>query len=305
MKVSAICFALLLLTIQAYPCANFSGSSGTSFNGAWISGASRYRAMELRRALNRDLQKDGVKMEAELRGATNFTDRSDYSIALMYLGRSKEAVGLLQSLEQEQPGKYFIAANLGTAYELTGNNEEAARWIAEGIHRNPTSHEGTEWLHLKILQAKIAQQTAPDYFKKHSVLEIVPEPISAETLLGEEKLHPAEMTEAIQHQLTERMQFVKPPDPAVASLLFDYAAIEAGTKTLESAKQILRLAVSYGYPPDKVDPLMKLYDHRIAMRKTGQYAFYSFIACAALGLLFLLYKKGILVLSSRDLKKRL
>jgi hypothetical protein len=187
---------------------------------------------------------------------------------------------------------------------LTGNNEEAARWIGEGIRRNPESHEGTEWLHLKILQAKIAAQQDPDYFKKHSVLDLAPQTITEETLLGEKKLRPEEMAAAIQHQLAERMQFVKPPDPAVASLLFDYAAIEARTRTLESAKQMLHLAVSYGYPPDKVNPLMGLYDHRIAIRKAGQNAFYGFIVFGAVGLLFLLYKKKIFVLSSRDLPGR-
>src|SRR6185437_11772073 len=140
--------------------------SGTKFNGEWTSGELLRPVMQLRRALNRDLERDGAEMEAALRGSTNFNDRSDYSIALMYLGRSKEAVELLQALENERPGEYFIAANLGTAYELTGNNEEAARWIAEGIRRNPESHEGTEWLHLKILEAKIAQEKDPDYFKK-------------------------------------------------------------------------------------------------------------------------------------------
>ena len=217
-------------------------------------------------------------MEASLRNSTNFNDRSDYSIALMYLGRSKEAVDLLQSLEKEQPGHYFVAANLGTAYELTGNNENAAHWIAEGIRRNPDSHEGTEWLHLKILEAKIAQQKDPDYFKKHSVLELTPQEMTDETPIGKEKISAEKLAEAIEHQLGERMQFVKPPDPAVASLLFDYAAIEAGTRTLESAKQMLRMAVNYGYPEDKVQPLIKLYDHRIAMRKVGQYSFYTFIA---------------------------
>ena len=303
MRASAICFIIVLFTVRAQSCVNYSGS-GTKFNGTWTSGASPYRAMELRRALSRDLQEDGVKMEAELRGSTNFNDRSDYSIALMYLGRSKEAVELLQALEKEQPGQYFIAANLGTAYELTGNNDEAARWIAEDIRRNPESHEGTEWLHLKILEAKIAQQKDPDYFKKHSVLDLKPEDIASGTVKVTEKLHPEELATALQHQLTERLQFVKPPDPAVASLLFDYAAIEAGTKTLESAERILRMAVDYGYPSDKVQPLLELYDRRIVWRKVKQDGFYVLLAVGAIGLLVFLYKKRIFVLSSRDLPRR-
>jgi tetratricopeptide (TPR) repeat protein len=301
MKACVIFFSALLLTFHTHACVNYSGS-GTKFNGAWISGLSPGRTMELERAMYRDLPKDGAEMESELRGKTNFNDRSDYSIALMYVGRGKEAIELLQNLEKEQPGHYFVAANLGTAYELTGNNEEAARWIAEGIRRNPESHEGTEWLHLEILEAKIAQQKDPDYFKNHSVLDLVPQTMTDETLLGKEKLTPEKMAAAIQHQLSERMQFVKPPDPAVAGLLFDYAAIEAGTRTLESAKRMLRMAVNYGYPADKVQPLIKLYDHRIAMRQTGQYSFYAFIAFGVIGVLFLGCKKGVIVLSRRDLK---
>ena len=243
-------------------------------------------------------------MEADLRNATNFNDRSDYSIALMYLGRSQEAVDLLQKLEKEDPGHYFIAANLGTAYELTGNNEEAAHWIAEGIHRNPKSHEGTEWLHLKILEAKLATQKNPDYFKSHSVLNLDPQNINEDSLIGNEKLHPEEVAMAIQHQLTERLQFVKPPDAAVASLLFDYAAIEAGTRTLESAKRILQMSEDFGYPPEKVEPLKKLYDRRIAWRKTKQDGFYCFTGVVGVGLLYVLYRKKIFVLSSRDLPRR-
>ncbi len=303
MKAFACCLFLLIATVTTQACVNYSGS-GTAFNGEWVRGASPYRLMELRRALRRDLQQDGAKLEAQLRGSTNYNDRSDYSIALMYLGRSKEAVELLQQLEKEQPGNYFIAANLGTAYELSDNNKEAARWIAEGIHRNPESHERTEWLHLKILQAKMAQESDPDYFKKHSVLDLRPEGLGSPIVIGEQTLSATQLEEAIQHQLAERLQFVKPPEAAVASLLFDYAAVEAISKTLESAKTVLAFAVEYGYPSDQVKPLMATYDHRIAWRKVKQYAAYSLMGAIVLAFLGYLYKKRIFVLSSRDLPGR-
>lgn len=303
MKTCILSCAILLFTVQGWSCVNYSGS-GTTFNGAWTSGASPYRLMELRRALSRDLQRDGTQMEAELRNSTNFNDRSDYSIALMYLGRSKEAVELLKTLEKEQPGHYFVAANLGTAYELSGDNEAAARWIAEGIRRNPESHEGTEWLHLKILEAKIAQEKDPDYFKKHSVLDLRPESVGSGASIGQERLSPSQITKAIQHQLTERLQFVKPPDAAVASLLFDYAAIEAATGTLEFAEKVLHMSVDYGYPPEQVQPLIAMYDRRIVWRKVQQYGFYGVLALCGLGVLYLLYRRGIFVLSSRDLRQR-
>ncbi len=77
---------------------------------------------------------------------------------------------------------------------------------------------------------------------------------------------PTEVGKAIEYQLHERLQFVKPPDPAVASLLFDYAAIEAATNTLESARGLLKMAEDYGYPANRVQAqieLFELFDRKI------------------------------------------
>ena len=172
------CFlSVLILTNTAWPCANFTGS-GTKFDGSAAKSSHAYGAMRLRAAINRNLGNDGKEIEAQLRGATNFNDRSEYSIALMYLGRATDAVALLEKLETERPGEYFVAANLGTAYELSGNNQKALKWITEGIRRNPDSHEDTEWLHARILKAKIAESNDKAYFEKHSVLELEPGVVS-------------------------------------------------------------------------------------------------------------------------------
>ena len=187
MKATLSVLVILTLTSCAFACANITGSA-TALNGSETKAVRRSGVLELRFFLGKNLHKDGTKMEASLRGSTNFNDRSDYAVALMYIGRSKEAVELLRQLEKERLGEYFVAANLGTAYELSGNNEEALRWINEGIRRNPASHGGTEWLHAKILEAKIAQQKDADYFKKHSVLELHPEAIGQEIAVGDRKL---------------------------------------------------------------------------------------------------------------------
>lgn len=248
MKATTAGLTLLFFALTAHSCIWI---TGTKFNSKSVSTSGRAGARLLRYYLQKDKKPDGVQMEASLRGATNFNDRSDYSVALMYLGRSPAAVELLQQLEKEKPGQYFIAANLGTAYELSGNNEEALRWINEGLRRDPDSHEGTEWLHAKILEAKIAQQKDPNFFKNHSVLELQPQTLGDAVSIGQQTISRKQLAEAIQHQLAERVQFVKPPDPAVASLLFDYAAIEAVSTTLESAKSILEMAMEYGYPPTR------------------------------------------------------
>ena len=62
------------------------------------------------------------------------------------------------------------------------------------------------------------------------------------------------------------------------------------------------MAMAYGYPQDNVEPLMKLYDKRIAWRITKQYGAYCTAGLGFVVLLWWLYKRGIFVISRRDLK---
>lgn len=295
---TAFCLSLLalLFTSTAFPCIN---KSGTKYGGG---SGSYFGSRSLQSSLDKDLNKDGVEMEANLRRSTNYNDRSDYAVALMFLGRGQEAVDLLKKLELEQPGHFFIAANLGTAYELTGNNAEALKWINEGIRRYPKDHEGTEWLHAKILEAKMAQEKDPAYFQTHSVLGLGPADIRGSVSVGGKQLSAGDLAVAIQYQLVERLQFVKPPDPAVASLLFDYAAIEAVTTSMESAKRILKMATDYGYPAAKVDALNADLDRRLANAELKTSALIGLVLISFVALLVFLYKRRIFVLSYRNLK---
>ena len=52
------------------------------------------------------------------------------------------------------PGNARVAANLGTALELKGENEEALKWIREGVIRDASEHDGSEWLHARILDGE-------------------------------------------------------------------------------------------------------------------------------------------------------
>lgn len=295
MKTILCALAIVCFACPAWPCLNKSGTKYGGGSGSYFG----WRSLQV--ALKKNVQPDGVEMEANLRGSTNFNDRSDYAIALMYLGRNTEAVSLLTKLEQEQPGHFFVAANLGTAYELSGNNEEALRWINEGIRRNSKDHEGTEWLHAKILEAKIAQQKDAAFFEKHSVLGLEPGVICETIRVGEKSYSAKELTAAIEYQLGERLQFVKPPDPSVASLLYDYAAIEAANRSMESAKHILKFASQYGYPEPKIALLTAEFDRRLWWAGFRMNALIVAGCLIGVALLVVLYRRGIFVLSRRDL----
>lgn len=108
------------------------------------------------------------------------------AVALLHLGRASEAVALLAGIERTHPGSYVTAANLGTAYELAGNNEVALKWIRQAIRRR--------------------------------------------------------------YQLEERYQFVGPPDPVVANILFDWGNLLFRTDALESAIAVYREALRFGVP---------------------------------------------------------
>jgi tetratricopeptide (TPR) repeat protein len=185
----------------------------------------------------------------------DFESRNDHAVALLHLRRTAQAIPILETLERERPGVYQTAANLGTAYELAGRNADALRWIREGIRRNTNAHAGTEWVHVAILEAKLAQARDPKWLETHSVLaldfgpEAVPrkpgrfpngndgKPVTAKAL-----------HDAIHYQLLERRQFVGPPDPYVADLFFDWANLAALTTSLEEAVSFYDESLRFGAP---------------------------------------------------------
>ena len=262
----------LLLVLIALPSNACMWTYGTTKYGMPHEGRLRSRsaAGALRLAKLRNLNKEGLELIKLSEGATGWTGRNDRAVGFVYCGRYQEAIDLLEKLEKEQPGKYETAANLGTAYELAGNNAKAKRWIEEGIKRNPGSHHGTEWLHVEILKAQAQLLANPDYLQKHSVLNLDYTQLEtgAKTItVAARSMNVHEALRALEYQMGERLAFIKGKDPVVASLLFDYAMILAGTETLEEGSKVLRMAAEYGAPPSKVNPLLTKYSRLIFLGK--------------------------------------
>jgi hypothetical protein len=162
-------------------------------------------------------------------------------------------IGRLEALEAAQPGGYAIAVNLGTAYELAGDNHNALKWISEGLARNPESHFGTEWLHKLILENKIRLEQNPVHLRTNRILPVDEKAVrdnafSFET--GGRAYSIAEITKALAYQLNERVVFVGPPDPVVADLLYSYALMVAASLALEPAIELLDLSARYGFPDE-------------------------------------------------------
>lgn len=173
----------------------------------------------------------------------------DAAVAAILGGDHVAAVKMLLNLEAQNPGDYHTAANLGTAFELAGDNENALNWIKEGIKRNPSSHHGTEWLHALILEAKIAAASGKSLPNTNRLVPLPEEVKKGDFVKVQAMEHrAADIFTALAFQLEERMVFVKPQDRWVAECLYSLAILQAHFYSAQDALRILGLAEQYGFP---------------------------------------------------------
>jgi hypothetical protein len=177
---------------------------------------------------------------------------NDSAVQALLKGDPAKAVTMLQEIEAAHPGQYYTAANLGTAYELAGNDTKALEWIKEGIHRNPDSHMRTEWLHARILEAKLQLKDDPEWLKSHTITgadftQLKNPQYALHTL---QRIVSAEdLRHSLRTQLSVRMLFVKPKDVIVAQLLRELSLVEAQVGLLQQAAGFAELAELYGLDP--------------------------------------------------------
>jgi hypothetical protein len=135
-------------------------------------------------------------------------------------------------------------------------------WIKEGIKRDPSDHEGTEWLHVKILEAKIAIAKDPSWLKNNSVLGLnfgknelpsKPEKLPLDHLGKSYSL--VDTGKAIDIQLRERLKFVSPPNALIGDLFFTWANISRlgliyidgnSSEKLDASKVLYQSAIRFG-----------------------------------------------------------
>jgi len=177
----------------------------------------------------------------------NYMLLSDYSVCLMKLGKQKEALGILKELYKHYPNDYKIAANLGTAYELNGEVDSALKYIKRDLFLNSNDHEGSEWIHVKVLEAKQALKKDPQYLKDHTVLQ-----------LSDKQKNDTLILQQLDIQLQERVPFTPGPDAMMANLFADLGDISANVRSLSHARAYYLLAKKYyGDPSPLLDAKVK------------------------------------------------
>lgn len=167
---------------------------------------------------------------------------SDKGLILIILGKYREAINLYQEIEKRDPGRYSTASNMGTAYELLGNDRKALYWIKKAVQINPDSHYQSEWIHINILKAKLGgnRYVTSDFLIGH---DFGNHKIPASDLSSEELFI---LKKQLYYQLNERISFVKSKDKIIAQLLFDLANISYLIKEKAEALETYKMAKDYG-----------------------------------------------------------
>lgn len=228
---------ILIFVIHSFGCG---WVNGTTIDGHWVERSGGRISEANPDQLAYALESTPEQMLHYLDESFSKDDRENNitkAVLFMLDGNYKESIKKLLIQEALHDNSYEVATNLGTAYELSGDNSNALKWIKEGIKRNPDSHYGTEWLHVKILETKLKLEDDPDYLQNNHVVDF-----------EELYYNTYKYREAIFYQLRERMLFVKPKDPLVADLLYAYAIVNSENGGfLEYSREALELSEKYGY----------------------------------------------------------
>lgn len=168
---------------------------------------------------------------------------SDKGYVLVIQNKYAAALEIYLKIEQLQPNRYSTASNVGTIYELMGDNKKALYWINKAIRINPKSHNGSEWLHAKILEAKIGGAT---YINSDFLIG---------TTFGEEdkpknilpRKERKALIMALYYQLNERVSFIKTKDDIIGLLLFDLGNLAFLDHKYSDAVRIYEKAQTYGF----------------------------------------------------------
>lgn len=182
-----------------------------------------------------------MRLDSLYRATGDLDYLSDKGLTFILLKRYDEAIELYLQIEKLQPGRYSTASNLGTTYELIGENEDALKWIKKSLEIDPSSHMHSEWIHVNILEAKIKGE---EYYTTTFLLkqDFGTETIPKSNLNFKELLH---LSDALYYQLNERVTFIKPQEKIVAQLLFDLGNIAFLLKNYSDALKDYELAKEY------------------------------------------------------------
>src|SRR5438067_2485828 len=81
-------------------------------------------------------------------------EAADLGALYVRLGEPAKAVELLRAAQREHPNHFRLVANLGTAWQLQGDLEQAAVYLEQAVRLAPGKLQKAEEYHLKLIQSR-------------------------------------------------------------------------------------------------------------------------------------------------------
>lgn len=190
------------------------------------------------------------ELEQKLTQGPSYDYTNSLAVTLIRLSDPQAARNLLLALEADTPGTYNVAINLGTAYELMGINDSSLFWLQKAVNINPSSHQGSEWMHVMILRHKLARDKSPGYLSGSAIMldfgarDLPENPYS---------MNVAKVKEQLAYQLRERLSFTTEPDTLMGMLLFDFANLLALSEDISKAIWYYEAAQRFGFNSDLLE----------------------------------------------------
>lgn len=150
---------------------------------------------------------------------------------------------------------------------MVGENEKALFWIKKSVEINQEAHWSSEWLHVRILEAKIkGEEFITSDFLLGTNFGTGAKPISS---LSADSLN--SLMRSISYQLNERVTFIKGENKIVAQLLFDLGNLFFLSYNLNypfnDPIETYELAKKYGFD----DPIIDKRIQAASERKPNKY----------------------------------
>jgi hypothetical protein len=163
----AVASALLGLASSAHAGLYYSGEAFAELPSQWRGFLVDQRALRMiavqptngpASPLRKEYQEAAAKLEKLAKERKLTADESaDLGALYVRLGDVNKAIDLLRAAQREHPQHFRIVANLGTAWQLQGNLDQALACLEQSVKLVPGKYEKAEQQHLKLVRRRRAQ----------------------------------------------------------------------------------------------------------------------------------------------------
>src|SRR5579862_4977418 len=83
---------------------------------------------------------------------------ADLGALYLRLGETGKALEILRAAQREHPEHFHLTANLGTAWQMNGDLQQAVMYLKEAVHLAPGKYEKAEELQMKLVKLRLREE---------------------------------------------------------------------------------------------------------------------------------------------------